>query len=68
MKPSKDEAIYYRQKQTPAEEQSDKMMPDMEEWMTHFIVCHCIPPCGKKLHQVIFINSCHTFMETKKWM
>ena len=31
-------------------------------------VCNCIPPCGKKLHPMTFIDACWTFTETKQWM
>ena len=27
-------------------------------------MCHCIPPCGKKLHPLPFIDVCWKFMET----
>ena len=30
--------------------------------------CNWIPPCGKKLHPMTFIDACWTFTETKRWM
>ena len=31
-------------------------------------VCHWIPPCGKKMHSLAFINACWMLIETKQWM
>ena len=31
-------------------------------------VCNWIPPCGKKLHPMTFIDTCWMFKETKQWM
>jgi len=31
-------------------------------------VCQWIPPCGKKLYPLTFIDICWTGMETKQWM
>ena len=47
--------------------QSDKMASDMELLMKQRCVTE-ISLCGKKLHQVTFIDTYWKFMETKHWM
>ena len=31
-------------------------------------VCHGIPPCGKKWHQLTLIDACSTLTEIKQWV